>query len=179
MGSYRRLVISLAALTLIAGGSATAWLTRAGAAVAPSAKPAPPGVQPNGVNFAIHSHVDPNFCVEGTPAPQEPASGARMAQCAQIDTQHWTFAHAADGSVVIIGGSVANCLDFSAKAPSPVSVTPCTFKGAERFFYAPTGLIESTSGKKCLEPAAAALNATISIVKCNANVAAQIWVIGH
>jgi hypothetical protein len=123
--------------------------------------------------------VETNCCVVDRPAPSQPASEASMAQCGPVDDQHWTFARSADGSVVLIGGTQGECLDFSAKAPSPVSVVPCTFKSAEHFFYTPAGLIESTSGKKCLQTAAAALNASLSIVKCNAAVSLQIWVIGH
>ena len=60
-----------------------------------------------------------------------------MSQCVQRDNQHWTFANATDGSVVVIGGN-GDCLDFGpGKLPTPVSVTPCTFKSAERFYYWP------------------------------------------
>ncbi len=62
---------------------------------------------------------------------------------------------------------------------SLVSVVPCTFKGAEHFFYTPTGQIESTSGKKCLYTAAAALDAAVYLAKCDSSVKLQIWVIGH
>jgi hypothetical protein len=178
MTSFRRLAIPIAGLILAVGGGATAWLTGAGAAAVPAIRPAPPGAQPNGVNFTIHSSVDPNFCVEDTPAPQDPASETILSQCVIRDNQHWTFADAADGSVVIIGGN-GNCLDFTAKVVSPVSVTPCTFKGGERFFYSPIGQIESTSGKKCLQPAQATQDATMSIVKCESGVPGQIWQLGH
>jgi hypothetical protein len=161
--------------TVLAMTAGTVWLATGGADAAQT----PPGPQPNGVNFTIHSHVDTNFCVVDRPPQSQPASEASMAQCGPVDDQHWTFARAADGSVVIIGGSEGECLDFAAKAPSAVSIVPCTFKSAEHFFYSPAGLIESTSGKKCLQTAAAALNASLSIVKCNAAVALQIWVLGH
>jgi hypothetical protein len=81
--------------------------------------------------------------------------------------------------VVIIGGSRGHCLDFTGAVVSPVSVTACTFKSAEHFFYTPTGQIESTSGKKCLQAAAATQNAQVSIVKCLSTQQLQIWVIGH
>jgi len=178
MTSIRRLSVPLAGLILALGAGSTAWLTGAGAA-APTAKPAAPGPQPNGVNYTLHSEVDTNFCLEDTPAPQEPASEASMAECAVIDGQRWTFADAADGSVVIIGGNTGNCLDFTAKVSSFVSMRPCTFKSGEHFFYSSTGQIESTSGKKCLQPAQATQNALVSIAKCQAGVNLQIWEIGH
>ena len=138
MTQFRRLAILLIALTLSLAGGATAWLiTGAGAAV-PSAK-TPPGPQPNGVNFTIHSDIDTNFCLEDTPAPQDAASEASMSECVDRDGQHWTFADAADGSVVIIGGNTGKCLDFTARPVSLVSMTPCTFTGQEHFFYNPLG----------------------------------------
>ena len=123
---------------------------RAGGA---SAAHAQPSLQPNGVDFSIHSQVDPNFCMEDVPAPDNPASEASMSQCAVRDGQHWTFAHAADGSVVVIGGNTGNCLDFSGKVGSFVSMAPCTFGAAEHFSYTKKGRIESTTGKKCLQAA--------------------------
>jgi hypothetical protein len=139
---------------------------------------APPGIQPNGINFTIHTIVDPDYCLEDTPAPANPASEAIMSECAARDNQHWTFANASDGSVVIISGD-GDCLDFTGKIPSPVSVTPCDFKATERFYYSPDGLIESTSGKKCLEQAQAAQDASISFVKCDPTNQDQVWQLGH
>jgi len=178
--SFRRMAVLFAVLTVALGGGATAWLTGAGATTIPAAKATPPGTQPNGVNFTIHTILDPNFCLEDTPSPALPASEAIASQCAARDNQHWTFANASDGSVVIIGGN-GDCLDFGpGKLPVPVSVTPCTFSGSERFYYSPDGLIESTSGKKCLEPEQAAQNASIYIVKCDATTNQdQVWQLGH
>jgi hypothetical protein len=178
MTPFRRLAVLVVALALALAGGATVWLSEAGAA-APSAKATPPGPQPNGVNFTIHPQVDQNFCVENSSVPQNPASDAVMSQCAPRDSQHWTFGAAADGSVVIIGGSEGQCLDFSAKVDSLVSVVPCTFKSAEHFFYTPTGQIESTSGKKCLQTAGAALDAAMYLDKCDSSVKLQIWILGH
>ena len=178
MTSFRRLAVLLVALALALAGGATAWLSEAGAAATPST-PAPPGPQPNGVNFTIHSEIDPSYCMENSAVPQRPASDAIMSQCAARDNQHWTGAAAADGSVVLIGGSGGQCLDFSAKVTSLVSVVPCTFKGAEHFFYTPAGQIESTSGKKCLQTAAATQDAAMYLEKCDTSVKLQIWVIGH
>jgi hypothetical protein len=178
MTPFRRLAIPVVALALALAGGATAWLTQAGAAV-PSANPAPPGVQPNGVNFTLHTQVDPSYCLENSSVPERPTSDAITSQCAARDNQHWTFADTTDGSVVIIGGAQGQCLDFSGKTPSLVSVIPCTFKSTEHFFYTPSGQIESTNGKKCLETAQAAQNAGISFDKCDASVKLQIWVIGH
>ena len=57
----RRLPLVLAILTLGVGGGATAWLTGAEASTLPAVREAPPGLQPNGVNFTIHSVIDPNY----------------------------------------------------------------------------------------------------------------------
>jgi Ricin-type beta-trefoil lectin domain len=178
MTSFRRLAVPLVGAALALGASGTAWFTEAGAAAVPAATPTPPGPQPHGVNFTIHSSIDPNFCVEDTPSIQNPTSGAIMSQCIIRDNQRWTFANGADGSVVIVGGN-GNCLDFTAKDFSPVSVTPCTFKVPQHFFYTPSGQIESTNGKKCLESAQAAQNADMFIAKCDSSVKAQIWQLGH
>jgi hypothetical protein len=178
MTPFRRIALPLIALTLAVAGGATTWLTEAGAAV-PATKSAPPGTQPNGVNFTLHSDVDTNYCLEDTPAPQDAASEASMSQCAVRDGQRWTFADAADGSVVIIGGNTGKCLDFAGKVGSFVSVNPCTFSGAERFYFSTTGQIESTSGKKCLQAAQANQDALMFISKCQAGVKLQIWIIGH
>ena len=180
MTTFRRSALLVAVLTVALGGGATAWLTGAGAATVPAVKATPPGFQPNGVNFSIRTVLDTNFCVEDTPSAANPTTGAILSQCAARDNQHWTFANASDGSVVIISGS-GDCLDFGpGKLPVPVSVTPCTFNGSERFYYSPDGLIESTSGKKCLEPNAAAQNASLYIVKCDATTNNdQIWQLSH
>ncbi len=178
MASFRRLALLPAILIVALGGGTTAWLSGAGADPLHAAGQAPPGSQPNGVNFTIHTALDPNFCVDDTPSVPAPASEATMSQCASRDSQHWTFANAADGSVVIIGGN-GDCLDFSGKPGSYVSVTPCTFKANERFYYSTVGQIESTSGTKCLEPQQAAQNSTIEIVKCDATNQKQVWQLGH
>lgn len=179
MDSYRRLAAALAVLTLSLGGAVIFWLTGAGAAPASAKQVTPPGTQPSGVNFSIHSSVDPNFCLQDTPAPALPASEASMSQCAIRDGQHWTFAHAADGAVVIIGGDFGTCLDISASVSSPISEIPCTFRGGEQFFYSATGQIESTSGKKCLQPFAATQDAQVGIAKCDPAVPLQIWDLTH
>jgi hypothetical protein len=178
MSSARRLAITLAASMIALAGGATAWLT-ADAGAHPSAASTPPGNQPNGVNIVIHASADTNFCLEDSPAPTNPASEASISQCAVRDNQAWTFADAADGSVVIIGGARGNCLDFTGKVTSFVSMTPCTFQKAEHFFFTPSGQIESTSGKKCLQAAAATQDASVSIVKCQAGVANQVWTLTH
>ena len=174
MKSFRRLAIALIGLSLPAAGGAMVWLwglDEAGASTT--------NVQPHGVNFTIHSDVDTNFCLEDIPAPADPASEASMSQCIDRDGQHWTFANAADGSLVIIGGNTGNCLDFTAKVSSPVSMKPCTFNAGERFHYTRKGQIELASGTKCLEAAQAEQDAIVSIATCQKGVALQIWVLGH
>jgi hypothetical protein len=176
MRLFRRLAVGLAALSLVSAGIiATPWLIAANGAAA--ATQSAPAIAPNGVNFVIHSEVDQNYCLEDTPAPDNPASEASLSQCAVRDDQEWTFANAADGSLVIIGGTAGNCLDFSVK--KNVSMTPCTFGTAEHFLYSNTGQIESTSKTKCLQAAAATQNAQTSVVKCQKGVELQIWKLSH
>jgi hypothetical protein len=172
--SFRRLVISLVSLSLPAAGGAMAWISGAHEAAASTTN-----VQPHGVNFTIHSDVDPNFCLEDIPAPADPASEASMSQCIDRDGQHWTFADAADGSLVIIGGNTGNCLDFTAKVSSPVSMKPCTFNADERFHYTRKGQIELASGTKCLQASQAEQDAIVFIAPCQKGVALQIWMLGH
>ena len=179
MTTFRRLAIGVVGLSLVVSGGVSAWLIAADPAVASVKVTTLAATEPNGVNFTIHTELDPSYCMEDTPAPAVPASEASMSQCVARDGQDWTFADAADGSVVIIGGNTGKCLDFSAKVHSDVSMTPCTFSAAERFHYARDGQIELASGKKCLEPAQAAQDAVISIAKCQKGVKAQIWPLGH
>ena len=121
MRSLRSLAVGWVGVSIALAGSVVTLVTegRAGGA---SAAHAQPSLQPNGVDFSIHSQVDPNFCMEDVPAPDNPASEASMSQCAVRDGRHWTFARAADGSVVVIGGNTGNCLDFSGKVGSFVSM---------------------------------------------------------
>ncbi len=167
----RRAAATAAGLAMMAGLGVTG---AAGAGA--SGTQVSPRVQPNGVNFTIHTEGDQNFCLEDSVAPDDPASEASISQCAARDNQHWTFAHAADGSLVIIGGSAGDCLDFSGK--KNVSMNPCTFGPTERFLYSKSGQIENTAKTKCLEAAAATQDASVAAVKC-ADVAAQVWPLSH
>jgi hypothetical protein len=177
MTSIRRLAVLLVALTLVFAGGATAWLTRAGAAV-PAPKVTPPGQQPNESQLIIKSQVDPNFCLANTPAPENPASQTSVSQCAASPDQAWMFADADDGSVVIIGNT-GQCLGLPVKVGSEVTVTPCSFKGHERLFFSQTGQIESTSGKYCLEASQAQQDAQVYADKCQSNVKTQMWRLAH
>lgn len=174
MKSFRRLALALLGLSLPVAGGATAWLTGAGAAVASTKLD-----QPHGADLTIHASVDPNFCLEDAPAPAVPSSQASMSECAADTGQRWTFANAADGSVVIIGGSTGNCLDFTGKVQSSVSMKPCTFSSNERFLYNRKGQIELASGTKCLEPVQANQDSPVSIDQCQKGVALQIWTLGR
>ncbi len=178
MSLFRRLAVGVVGSSLVLAGGATAWLTEATAAVA-STTQVQPRLQPNGVNFTMHSVVDPNFCVEDTPAPGNPASEAEMSQSAVRDNQHWTFAHAADGSVVIIGGTAGNCLSFSTTVHAPVSVTPCTFGPAEHFTYSPKGQIKSVSGTRCLQAEAASQGGEMFSAKCKKGLELQVFQLTH
>jgi hypothetical protein len=179
MTSFRRLASLLVGLTLALGGGSVAWFMGTDAAAVTAVKTAPPGSQPNGVSFTIHSEVDPTYCVENTASVVTPASEATMSQCVARDSQFWTFANAADGSIIIVGSN-GDCVDFGpGKTPTPVSVTPCTFKSVQHFYYTPTGQIESTSGKKCLQIAQAAQNASIYVATCDATNRNQVWPLGH
>jgi hypothetical protein len=165
------------AVSLGVGG--TALLLGAGAAAASSTKSSPPGTQPHGVNYKIHSEVDVNFCIEDIPSSSVPASEASMSQCATRDGQDWTFADPANGSIVLIGGNFGNCLDASAIVSTAISDIPCTFKSGEQFYYSSAGQIESTSGKKCLQASQATQDAVIFIAKCDPSVRLQIWQLSH
>jgi hypothetical protein len=178
MAPFRTLALGLLGLSVALGAGATTGLAGADAAFASTTR-IQPHLQPNGVGFSMHSVVDPNFCVEDTPAPGNPASEAEMSQCAARDNQHWTFAHAADGSVVIIGGTAGNCLSFSATVHAPVSMTPCTFGPSEHFTYSPKGQIKSTSGAQCLEAQAATQGGEMFSAKCKKNFALQVFMLSH
>ncbi len=102
-----------------------------------------------------------------------------MSMCAIRNGQRWTFADAADGSIVIIGGNTGNCLDLTAVVSSWVSMAPCTFKSGEHFYFSAAGQIESTSGKKCLQQTQATQDAQVFIAKCQAGVKLQLWEVGH
>ena len=102
-----------------------------------------------------------------------------MSQCAFDSEEEWTFAHADGGSVVLIGENTGRCLDFSAKAPAFVTMANCTFSVDEHFYFTSAGQIESTSGKKCLQAAQAAQDASLEIVKCDSSMALQFWKLGH
>ena len=168
----RRLAMATAGIAMVVASLGLIGANGAGAANTQVS----PRIQPNGVNFTIHSEVDQNFCLEDSVAPDNPASEASISQCAVRDNQRWTFAHAADGSLVIIGGSAGDCLDFSGK--KNVSMNPCTFGPTEHFFYNKTGQIENSAKTKCLEAAAASQGASTIVVKCE-DVALQIWPLGH
>ena len=93
-------------------------------------------------------------------------------------SQQWMFADDADGSVVIIGNT-GQCLGLPAKVGSFVSVTPCTFRGVEKFFVTPAGQIESTNGKKCLEATQAQQDASVLTDTCQSSVKDQFWRLAH
>jgi hypothetical protein len=177
MRSFRRLALGVVGLSVAVGSGAVLWIS--GAEAVASTKASPAAVQPKGVNFGLHSEVDTNFCLEDTPSSSEPTSEASMSQCAARDGQDWTFADAADGSLVIIGGNTGNCLDFTGKVTSYVSMNPCTFGTTERFAYTNVGQIKLVSAKECLEPAAATQDAPVAFVKCQKGVTAQIWMLSH
>jgi Ricin-type beta-trefoil lectin domain len=175
--SVRRLAILLIALTFVLAGGATAWLTGAGAAV-PATKAAPPGDQPYESDLIIKSAVDPNFCLANTPAPENPASVTSVSQCVANPDQAWMFADAEDGSVVIIGNT-GQCLGLPRVVGSPVTVTPCSFKGDEHLYFTEGGQIESASGKYCLEASAATQDGQVYADKCQSAVKTQFWKLAH
>jgi hypothetical protein len=178
MKSFRRLALGLVGSSLALAGGATAWMAGAEAATAATTH-VQPRLPPNGVGFSIHSEVDTNFYAQDTPAPGNPASEASMSQCPARNGQDWTFAHAADGSVLIIGGNTGNCLDFSAAVHASASMTPRTSSAAEHFSYSPEGQIKSTTGNKCLPPEAATQGGELFIAKCNKTVALQVFMLTH
>ena len=135
-------------------------------------------VQPLGVNFTIHTVADPNFCVESTPAIA--GSPISISQCATRDNQHWTFAGATDGSVVLVSGS-GTCLglDKSTSATQGITLGLCAFNGAEKFFYSDSGQLTNKAGTRCLQYAQAAQNAYVFNAKCQSGLSTQTFQLGH
>ncbi len=135
-----------------------------------------PGPQPYGVNFTLHTYVDPNFCIESTASPA--GSPLEVSQCAARDNQHWTTAQSTDGSFVLISGE-GQCVTVDKQSQFGMDVGPCTFNADEHFLYDSTGQFENRAGRQCLQFATAALGATVFFAKCNANTTQQVIQIGH
>jgi hypothetical protein len=147
----------------------------------PSSGPAVRTPQPYGVNYTIHTYSDPNFCLDDT--VRSDGTPGIMAECAANDNQHWTFAHASDGSIVVIDG-LGQCLGLPSKVGGYITLSNCTFSENEHFFYkGNTGQIESQVGKECLQAQAATQDASIQVEKCQSkpplHTSLQVWQIGH
>jgi hypothetical protein len=80
---------------------------------------------------------------------------------------------------VVIIGNTGQCLGLPARVGSFVSVTPCTFRGVEKFFVTPAGQIELTNGKKCLEATQAQQDASVLTDTCQSSVKDQFWRLAH
>jgi hypothetical protein len=100
MRSFRRLAVGLLSLSLVTltGICVRPWLAEANGSVRGHAV-ASLQSQPYGVGISIHSKVDPNCCLQDTPALADPATEASMSQCVVRDNQRWTLADTADGSI--------------------------------------------------------------------------------
>jgi hypothetical protein len=133
-------------------------------------------VQPYGVNFTLHTFVDPSFCIESTASAA--GSPLSVSTCAARDNQHWTTAQSTDGSFVLISGE-GQCVTVDKQSAFGMDVGPCTFNGDEHFLYSATGQFENRAAKQCLQFATAAQGATVFFTKCNANTSQQIIQIGH
>jgi hypothetical protein len=179
--STRLRLVPLGVLLTLVGGLAR-WTSEAGAAIhatpvhghKPMHTP-----QPYGVNFTIHPLSDPNFCVVDTPSGGSQPTPASIAECAPVDSQHWTFAQTTTKPFVAIDGN-GQCLDFGNGLNGLLKLTPCTFATPEHFLYDnDNGQLESTNGKLCLQAQVTAQSAAVVIEKCKSGVTLQQWQIGH
>ncbi len=138
-------------------------------------------VQPHGINFTIHTQVDPNFCVESASTGGPEGRTVYMSQCAVRDSQHWTFTWDTGNNSVIVGGE-GLCLDIRGRKAGdgqPVQIWKCHYGDNQRFTYTASGHIKEVKSGKCLDIAGAALNAAVSINDCNETKQTQIFVLGH
>jgi len=134
-------------------------------------------VEPAGVNFTIHTSADTNFCFTNIPVTDlnRPTS---IQECADNDSQHWTFAQSVDGSSVLVDGG-GQCLEVAKKADKLAQVNPCSFLAPEHFLYTNKGQIKNESGEMCLQDAGAADDAAVTFDPCTSGLATQIWILGH
>jgi hypothetical protein len=138
-------------------------------------------VEPHGVNFTIHSQVDPNFCIESASTGGPEGRTVYMAQCVVRDSQHWTFTWDVGNNSVIVGGE-GLCLDIRGRKAGdgqPVQIWKCHYGDNQKFAYTANGHIKEVKSGKCLDIAAATQNAAVSINDCVDTKKTQIFVIGH
>ena len=138
-------------------------------------------VEPHGVNFTIHSSIDPSFCVESASTGGPEGRTVYMSSCAARDNQHWTFTWDAGNNSVIVGGE-GLCLDIRGRKAGdgqPVQIWKCHYGDNQKFTYTATGHIREVKSGNCLQIAQAAQNAAVSIAACNETAKTQIFNIGH
>jgi hypothetical protein len=169
--------IALVGVLLLAVTGSMFWVAQSGAVTQANAVVVPPGLQPNGTDFVLHTYSDINFCLSQVPQP-EGESPLSISQCALNSSQYWFFAQLPNGAVGIIDGT-GQCLQNVGGASLAVAVDPCTLSGKQQFFYTETGQVTTTNGKFCLEYAAASQNASVHMQKCSVGPNAQIWKLSH
>ncbi len=168
--------IALICVLLLAVAGSMLWVTESGAVTQANALVVPPGLQPEGTSFNVHTYGDINFCLEDTASDQ---TALEVSQCASRDNQHWMFAQVPNGSRGIIDGGLGECLTNLAKGSLSVDTSPCTLGGNQQFFYTENGQITTTNGKFCLQYEAATQGAPVTLPKCVAGLKAQVWQLTH
>jgi hypothetical protein len=138
-------------------------------------------VEPHGVNFSIHSTIDPNFCVESASTGGPEGRTVYMSTCVNRDNQHWTFTWDTGNNSVIVGGE-GLCLDIRGRKVGdgqPVQIWKCHYGDNQRFTFTASGHLREVKSGKCLDIAQAQQNAAVSINECNETKKTQIFQLGH
>jgi hypothetical protein len=138
-------------------------------------------VEPHGVNFTIHSQIDPTYCVESASTGGPEGRTVYMSQCVARDSQHWTFTWDAGNNSVIVGGE-GLCLDIRGRKAGdgqPVQIWKCHYGDNQKFTYTASGHIKEIKSGNCLDIAQAAQNAAVSINPCVEAKKTQIFTLGH
>jgi Ricin-type beta-trefoil lectin domain len=170
-------LLSLICIAVLAVSGSMLWVVQSGAVTHSTDSVASHGIQPNGNDFVAHTFTDENFCLSATPQP-EGESPISISQCAVQSPQDWMFAQLPNGSVGIIDG-LGLCLQNVGGKSLAVAVDPCTLSGKQAFLYSESGQITTANGKSCLEYAAAAQNASVSMQKCTTGLKTQVWQLSH
>ena len=168
--------IAVICVALLAATGSVFWVAESGAVTRANTVVVPPGVQPEGTDFSIHTVQDPNFCLEDTASDQ---TALEISQCATRDNQHWTFAQVPNGSRGIIDGGLGECLTNLGKRSFSVDIGTCTLAGNQQFFYTEQGTITTTNGEYCLQYDEASQGSPVTLPKCVAGLNIQVWQLTH
>jgi hypothetical protein len=170
-------LLSLIGIAILAVTGSMFWVVQSGAVTHSTRSVAPHGLQPNGNDFVAHTFADENFCLSDAPQ-SEGESPVSISQCAVESPQDWMFAQLPNGSVGIIDG-LGLCLQSVGGGSLAVAVVPCTLSGKQAFLYSESGQITTTNGRFCLQYAAAAQSASVSMQKCTSGLKTQVWQLSH